>query len=252
MKTANYPFLEVLNELNKNYDGFVLVGGWVPVVYFDFLWGIKKVFFKTVDIDLGIDWYSNKKIQRKWITESKIFQHKHLDLGKETPYQLVYNKLYPIDFLGDPDDADQIVKHLLGKGIILNQSPEYRFLLKDNLKILCSDVSVRVPDIGRYITHKLYIYLKNIFSRKKDLSTAYFCLSRSPNPDELMSDIGKYETNIVSKFIINEMPLYLESKTSLIVKDIQNSLKTIGIVENGEDIFSLLNDLLSTLKENNL
>lgn len=114
----DYPFLNIMHELMKKGFKPVLVGGWVPTVYFEFLWHSENFNVPTKDIDFAFS--PTKKSQHT--VESSInqdlFTHRHLHLGKLKPYQLIYkNGNIPVDFLADEKTAETVHTHVLGKGI---------------------------------------------------------------------------------------------------------------------------------------
>ncbi len=238
-----YPFLTIVHDLNPLINNLVLVGGWVPTVYFEYLWRSPRDFFKTTDVDLALDSSALKNhslIEEEidLLSTKKPYKRKHLKLGKEKPYQLIFDSDTPIDFLSDPTGAKKIRDKILGKGILVNESPEYNYLLESAFQVNCEGVMVRVPQPIRYITHKIFVYLENQSERKKDLATAYYCLTRSPEPDALLAELGLLKATRVMKTIKK-----VASKTASAVRDIQKSLAMLGIHEDEDEILGIIQQL---------
>ncbi|HEX5034603.1 MAG TPA: GSU2403 family nucleotidyltransferase fold protein [bacterium] len=237
----SYPFLTVLNDLNGITDELILVGGWVPTVYFEYLWKSPRDFFKTTDIDLAFPFLGVKQVgsiekEINQLSSKKPYNRKHLNLGKEKPWQLVLNSNVEIDFLADAKEADKIRERILGKDVILNESKKYDFLLKEPLEIKCEGVLVRVPQPIRYIIHKIFVYLQNKKDRKKDLATAYYCLTRSPQKDALVLELSQLHSEEILKIIEAERKHFIESQSTPAIRDIQSTLITLGIREDSQDI----------------
>lgn len=236
-----YPFLTIINDLNPLTKSLVLVGGWVPTVYFEYLWRSPREFFKTEDVDLALspstlkDYRSIEK-EIDLLSVKGHYSRKHLELGKEKPWQLIFESSIPIDFLADPKDIKKIRDKILGKDIILNESQEYHYLLESPLQVKCEGILVRVPQPVRYITHKNFVYLQDRAERKKDLATAYYCLTRSPDPDALFAELSLQKSASIMKFIKKQKDLFIESQTAPAIRDVQKSLGTIGVHEEAEDI----------------
>lgn len=238
-----YPFLEVIADIHRVTDRIVLVGGWVPTVYFEFLWKNVSNPFLTEDIDLGLTRDIVVACPLEERLSPKKYRRRHLHLGREKPYQLMLGAI-PIDFLADEKDCDVIHKKILGRGIILNASRDYDFLLARPLVVDCDNLSIRVPQPARYIIHKISVYLQNRSRRAHDAAIAYYTLSRSPVQDKIVEEIGKLKKTAVCRFVGNELPKRCENKNSSVCFDIQKLFLEAGIRETSETLFEYLKKII--------
>jgi hypothetical protein len=108
----------------------------------------------------------------------------------------------------------------------------------------CEGILVRVPQPIRYIIHKIFVYLQDRAERKKDLATAYYCLTRSPDPDALFAELALQKSASILKLIKKQKVLFIESQTAPAIRDVQKSLSTIGVHEEAEDIFQVFQRLI--------
>jgi hypothetical protein len=237
-----YPFLNVLAALGKGADKLVLVGGWVPTVYFEYLWQGRYI-LATMDVDLGIGatLHMNPLIERR---AKRGFSKKHLKMGHENPYQLIYEGI-PIDFLADKKALKKVKSQVLGNNIILNTNEGYDYLLTDTIKVTCSDIKLRTPDPARYITHKIFVYLSNHQERQRDIAVAYYCLSRSPKRDEIIQSIKKLKRTKVLQTIRKQLPAVAQSPRSAAIQDVRAVFRRAGREEPAEDVFTELQALMT-------
>lgn len=237
-----YPFLEVLADIYPLTNKVVLVGGWVPTVYFEYLWKNASTPFLTEDIDLGLTQDIDVAYPLEQQLDLKKYRHKHLHLGKEKPYQLMLGNI-PIDFLADKKNYPIINKKILGKGIILNVVYDYDFILAHSIVVNCEKLNVRVPHPARYIIHKISVYLKNSKERAHDIAIAYYTLSRSPFQDDILAEIKKLKKTTTGKFVRCELPKRCENKNSPVCLDIQKLFFEVGIEEPQETLLKYLQNI---------
>ncbi len=237
-----YPFLNVLAALGKDANKLVLVGGWVPTVYFEYLWQGRYI-LATMDVDLGIDatLHMDPLIEER---TKQGFSKKHLKMGHERPYQLIYEGI-PIDFLADKKSIKKVKGQVLGDDIILNANEGYEYLLTDTINITCDSIKVRTPSPIRFITHKIFVYLSNPQERQRDIAIAYYCLSRSPERDEIIQAINKLGRTKVMQTIREELPKIMQDPKSAAIQDIRAILRRSGREEPAEDIFAELQELIA-------
>lgn len=233
-----YPFLKVLSDLqSKNIDP-ILVGGWVPTVYFEYYWKTEHQNILTNDIDLALTPEMKPKATiEESFKNNNAYKRRHLNLGKERPYKLLFEGKIPIDFLTDDKFYADIHSDVLGEGIILDHFDHYSFLTTDTISVECDGLKVRVPDLSRYIAHKLHVYFEKPRERKRDIAIAYYCLSRSPEQDGIYSNFDKIDPqNSVIQSIHSSMGDMIKS-TSSFVQDVYSVLsKEFGAYEDVESI----------------
>jgi hypothetical protein len=239
-----YPFLEILAELDQHNIHPILVGGWVPTVYFEYLWKTQHKNIPTKDIDFAISAHQKTKIPIEKVLTSTNYTHRHLKTGHLKPYQLIFQGKVPIDFLADKKHADYIHQLVVGKGLLLNVMTEYDFLLDDCISVCCDKLTIKVPAPERYILHKLQVYLERPKTRKKDLAMAYFVLSRSSEQDNIIKKAHKLRSNNTANKIIKKLFQKQPTPTSDFVSDIINSLSIdFGIIEEPSTIVWYLKEL---------
>lgn len=240
-----YPFLEILSHLGEEATQLVLVGGWVPTVYFDYLWPSNYPLV-TKDIDFGIPINANLEKPFEHYLPKDELRHKHLELGNERPYQLIY-KDYPVDFLVDESAIETVRKRVLGHDVLINSNRNYSYVLEDSMLTTCNGIPVRVPHPARFITHKIHIYLHSYKYRFRDIATAYYCLTKQP----IQSLLTEYAPTIIDsepvRDILKKLPAFIQNKDGLAVQDIQKTFAQIAYHEEAEDILDALNWMLVAL-----
>jgi len=159
-------------------------------------------------------------------------------------YQIIYGENIPIDFLADTRDEAFAKNKILQGKIILNVKPTYRFLLKDYLTVNCDGILVNVPQPDRYILHKFWIYLNEQDPRPRDITMAYYCITRSPQSKEIYQEIRKLKDENISKNVLEAFsnPKFL--KDDLLVTQIESGLRSIGEEEAREVIHRKLKHLV--------
>lgn len=241
-----YPFLDVYKNLSQVIPDLVLVGGWVPTVYFEYEWKVNAYPIQTRDVDIGLS--PNVKIKKKLVSQSidsSQYTQKHFQLGKLTPYQVIYQGKIPVDFLSDPEDIKHVQSLVLGNDILLHPSTHYRFLLEKVMTVVCEGLKIRVPQMVRYIIHKIHVYLQNPQTRQRDMATVFYCLSRSPRNKEIKDEIiSLKKSDVFVKKTMNQLSQVCNSKDSRVILEIKKILSGIGMIEENENIFDEFKELL--------
>lgn len=233
-----HEFLEVYADLAQVSDAILLVGGWVPVVYFEYLWREKQNFLKTVDIDFALTKPINNADRFNEVFNSRRYSRRHLRLGKEKPYQLLFHGKTPLDFLTDSDSSSKVKNQLMGDEIILHTVEGYHFLVADSLTVDCDGCKIRVPRPSRYISHKISVYLDNPDQRKKDIAAAYFILSRSPQRTEILNELEGLKNEKIIQANRKNLAKLCAGRSAKAVKDVKEALKLGGIDEDAGDVYA--------------
>ena len=240
---CKYPFLKLLHELGPLSTALTLVGGWVPTVYFEYLWKNQNSPFVTEDIDFAL----NKDIVWNQTLEKQIdqqhFKHRHLCMGKERPYQLLFENT-PIDFLVDERDAKHVQESILGSGIILHATPDYRFLLENKLQVSCEGFVFHVPHPARYILHKTSVGLENLRFRSHDIATAYYVLTRSPEQNVIFKELKTLRKDAFYVLLRKQLSEVLDDPKLGLANKVVSHLREVGVNEDENDVRT---DLLSLM-----
>ena len=239
-----HEFLEVYADLSKVSDTILLVGGWVPVVYFEYLWREKQAFLKTVDIDFALTKPITDTAKFYEIFNSRRYSRRHLRLGKEHPYQLLFHGKTPVDFLTDNHTSNAVKNKLIGGEVILNTVGNYHFLVTEFISVNCSGLNVRVPRASRYISHKLAVYLANPIQRKKDIAAVYFILSRSPQQQLILEELKMLKNEKIIRANQKKIATICKNKSAKAVMDVKEALKLGGMDEDSLDVYEVLSKLL--------
>jgi len=241
-----YPFLEILSHLGADADQVVLVGGWVPTVYFDYVWPSSYPLV-TKDIDFGVPRAAVLERPLETYLPQGAFRHRHLKLGKVRPYQLIY-KDYPIDFLADEAAVATVREKVLGYNVLINSNRNYSYVLADSMQTVCDGIPVRVPHPARYITHKVQIYLHSYKDRFRDLASAYYCLTKEP----IQGLLQEYAPRIIDSEAVQDirklLPTLMQTKEGLAIQDVQKTFAQFAYYEEAEDILGVLKWLVRLLK----
>ena len=238
-----YPFLKVLREFGRLSRSLTLVGGWAPTVYFEYLWQNQNNPFVTQDVDFALTKDTHWKGLMENLIDQKKFKQRHLKLGKERPYQLLFDNI-PIDFLADVDEAAYIQKKILGSSILLNSTHDYQFLLQDKIPITWDGIDFHVPRPARYILHKTSVGLDNIQTRIHDIATAYYVLTRSPEQPQILDELKTLYHDPFYKKLRKKLKSQMDDDKMQLLDQILVLFREVGIYEDTGDVKSELAKLL--------
>ncbi len=239
-----YPFLDVLADAQEATGDLVLVGGWAPTVYFEYLWAGPPPLLKTGDIDFGIHQAMRVKKPLPNVFDGSRYKEKHEEIGKLTPYQLIFGGKMKLDFICDEEDTAFARKQILENKIVLSEFPSYRFLLKDYCTVDCDGIAVNVPQPARYIAHKIWVYFDEPEERAQDITAAYYCLTRSPRSDDIYQEIRAIKDETVVTTMSARLADQKLTKDAPVIIAVESGLRDIGDEESRSVIHRKLKQLV--------
>lgn len=196
-------FFKAITDMQEFLPHLVLVGGWVPFVYQNYVW--KNVVTKphyTTDIDFGIGGISSK-LPRQTIygrLNSLGYREKHVNLGKLipiVPMMPLKKTAIPVEFICDRSADLGNLQTLTGKEIFINRLENFQLLLSGPSKVAIpikgKNISINIPLEHIFIFHKLLTFANRDSRSKmaKDLYYVYYMLRFSPNKKENMDACRK-------------------------------------------------------------
>ena len=195
---------ETLTALDESLDKLVLVGGWLPFIYCNYLWKVPALDIPyTTDIDLGVQ---ETGPLRYALT---VFQRlRQADLAMEPiyskekmPIQFIYKKSgleVRIDFITSHDTSDDTHNRFLGTEVSWNRIDSFEVLLHSpkRLRIDLDGIvfSVNVPLPATFFFHKGIIFASRSddYKKAKDLYTVFWGLKFCPDRQELIKEIMEF------------------------------------------------------------
>jgi len=200
-------FFKVLEDLRDYLPYLVIVGGWVPYIYRNYLWkGEVDKPYLTADIDIGIrmkiENFQQDSIYKK-LTKLQ-YSQRHLRIGKAYPVvpevKLTEDAVpIPVEFISGKDVSEDYLRRVVGSEILVNKLEYFEIILENVIKIKIKgktasmDVSIPCPE--NYIFHKLLTFplRPDQIKMRKDLYYVYYILRFIPNSTSLLCDISKFK-----------------------------------------------------------
>ena len=200
-------FFKVLQDLRNYLPYLVVVGGWVPYLYRNYLWkGETDKPYLTADIDIGI------KTKIKDFRQDSIYKRltklqyseRHVSIGKAYPIvpEVKLNNSavpIPVEFISGKDMPENYLRKLIGSEILVNKLEYFEIILEDTVKIRTetktSSLEISIPSPENYIFHKLLTFSlrPDQIKMRKDLYYVYYILRFIPNSISLLRNISKFK-----------------------------------------------------------
>ncbi len=200
-------FFKVLQDLRNYLPYLVVVGGWVPYLYRNYLWkGETDKPYLTADIDIGI------KTKIKDFRQDSIYKRltklqyseRHVSIGKAYPVvpEVKLNNSavpIPVEFISGKDMPENYLRKLIGSEILVNKLEYFEIILENVTKIKIkgktTSIDVCIPSPENYIFHKLLTFplRPDQIKMRKDLYYVYYILRFIPNSVSLLRNISKFK-----------------------------------------------------------
>ncbi len=217
-------FFNVLEDIHDYLPDLMLVGGWMPYVYTNFLWKTSvRLPITTVDIDFGIDHPVTRKYSKTiFETLSSLnYKERHLKMDRMFPVVL-YKEKVPVEFITYPSVEIKAIEKMLGKQIQINKIDKFDFLLKHrisiNIQIKKKNKSyfINCPKPSAFLYHKgaTFVDRENKEKQAKDLYYMYFILRYSPDIDLILRKISLYRKKGYLKSVPDNINKFFERVSS--------------------------------------
>lgn len=200
-------FFKVLEDLKDYLSYLVIIGGWVPYIYRNYLWKeeVDKPYL-TADIDIGIR-SKIKDFQQDSIYKrfAKLqYPQRHLSIGKIYPVvpevKLTEDAIpIPVEFISGKDVSENYLRRLVGSEILVNKLEYFEIILEDVIKIKIKGktafMEVFIPSPENYIFHKLLTFplRPDQIKMRKDLYYIYYILRFNPDTAYLLRQTSRFK-----------------------------------------------------------
>ncbi|MFH1259517.1 MAG: GSU2403 family nucleotidyltransferase fold protein [Elusimicrobiota bacterium] len=194
--------LRVLKDIQQYRNNVILIGGWLPYIYKNFLWKTSKAvdIIGTQDIDFALKEiysFSGEPIAKKF-NRAGNYKTERVYNPEELPvyfYASNGESEMRIDFISHEFADPKIVRKLTGEEIEVIPLEYIELLLRDkNIKEISIDwhgekVYVRVPAPAAYLFVKTIALSdravkEDTYKFRKDLWTIFFIFDNIPQEDE--------------------------------------------------------------------
>lgn len=199
--------LKVLEDLRGYLPYLVLIGGWVPYVYRNYLWKeqVDKPYL-TADIDIGvrmnIENFQQDSIYKR-LAELQ-YSQRYLGNGKAYPvvpeFKLTKEAVpIPVEFVCGKDISEDYLRKLVGSQILVSKVEYFEMILENvvgiEIKGETTFIEVFIPSPENYVFHKLLTFSlrPDHVKMRKDLYYVYYVLRFSPDPASLLSHLSKFK-----------------------------------------------------------
>jgi len=256
-------FFKVLEDLRHYLPYLVIVGGWVPYLYRNYLWkGEADNPYLTADIDIGIrtkiENFQQTSIYKRF-TELQ-YSERHLSIGKAYPVvpevKLTEDAVpIPVEFISGKDVSEDYLRRLVGSEILVNKLEYFEIILENVMKIKIKRktafVEIFIPCPENYIFHKLLTFplRPDQIKVRKDLYYVYYILRFIPNPASLFRDISKFKHRPECKIARENVDRFFSNRLSegalLVAEEFGPDARVKDIREHILGIFQGLRAVLS-------
>lgn len=254
LPNASFPLLfQTLKDLKPFLSHLVLVGGWVPYIYAQYIWKLNHIPRGTADIDLGLKNlpYSGKDTIAQKLRQKQYGEH-HLNIGKLRPYIPVAkhgDERADIEFITSSDP--KVFWNLVGQDILINRIENFELLLEKPLGVSIDNLNIHIPRSSVFIFHKLITFVERYgqFKREKDLYYAYFILLFHPDIEQVSREIKQLaDEKPQGKDVKNNIHTYFDDKfdrgPSIIEQQIRASSVQTSVTDIKQDAFERFQKLL--------
>jgi hypothetical protein len=188
-------FFDLMDDLADYREHLVVVGGWVPWIYREFLWRQSKYFpVKTSDIDIGVkEFFEFRGEQIAERLKGTRYASVPVYSLERTPVQISIrsgSEDYPIDFITGEYSSPAVIQKMTGKDLYVSAIDFFDFLLRHTMGIPCGhrgkEYSLVVPTPAAYFFHKAITLLSHRDEGekwKKDLYYLFYILDNMPPSD---------------------------------------------------------------------
>ncbi|HMQ11016.1 MAG TPA: GSU2403 family nucleotidyltransferase fold protein [Oligoflexia bacterium] len=245
--------LQTLKDLKPFLSHLVLVGGWVPYIYSQYVWKLSHIPRGTADIDFGLKdiTYKGKSTIAHKLKQKQYGEH-HINMGKLRPYIPVAkhgDERADVEFITSANP--ETFKSLVGKDIKINQIENFDLLLEKPLRMPIEGLNIQIPRPSIFIFHKLLTFVERQgqFKREKDLYYAYFMLLFHSDNEQVSQEIKqlilkKPQGKTVEKNIKNYFDDEFDQGPRIIGQQIKATSIQTFVKDVQQDSFERLRKLL--------
>lgn len=212
---------DTLITLEDYLDKIILVGGWCPFLYANYLWRKKIPGMPTTsDIDFGV--IETGPLRFKQTVYDKLkeagFTIERIYEGEEEPVEFVYKEEefeLKVEFITSFETSDDTLNRFLGKGLACNRIEAFEILLENPVQITIPHPNRKLPlNIPRpetFLFHKAVTFAMRSFEpkRDKDLFYVYFVMKFCPDQKALLRSLDRYRTHELFKSFKENLSEYL-------------------------------------------
>ncbi len=255
-------FLKVLKDLKEYLPYLIVVGGWVPYIYRNYIWKaeIDKPYL-TADIDIGIKTkFENFKQDSiyKRLTELQYWE-RHVEIGKVYPIvpevKLTKDTApIPLEFICGKDISESLLERLIGPQILVNKLEYFEIILEDAIKTEIKEeetlIEIFIPSPENYVFHKLLTFplRSDNIKMRKDLYYIYYILRFSPNSAYLLDNISKFKDRAECEIAKDNLDKFFLHKLSEgVLLAAEEFGPDVRVKDIREHIFKIFRKLRTTL-----
>lgn len=226
--TQEKAFLKVLKDLREYLPYLIIVGGWVPYIYRNYLWETETDKpYLTADIDIGIktkiENFKQDPIYKK-LTKLQ-YSERHIRIGKIYPVipevKLTEDAVpIPVEFVCDEDTPESYLKKLVGPQILVNKLKYFEIILENVIRAKIKEkkflIEVFIPSPENYVFHKLLTFplRPDNIKIRKDVYYIYYVLRFSPNPTQLLHSISRFKYRTECKIAKDNLDRFFSNRLS--------------------------------------
>ena len=214
-------FLETLFAIEDSLDKIIIVGGWCPYLYAQYLWRKKiRNIPTTTDIDLGVLETGGCKFDRTIydkLSAAGLAVERIYDQEPE-PIEFVYKKKeieMKVEFITSFETSDDTLNRFLGSKLACNRIEAFEILLEEpeciGINHSGKKLHLNIPKPETFLYHKGITFVMRSYEAKrdKDLFYVYFILKFCPDQKALLNSLKRFKKHELFKAFKQNLKKYL-------------------------------------------
>lgn len=220
-KILEEGFLDTLLAIENSLDKIIIVGGWCPYLYAEYLWRREIPNIPTTtDIDLGVLETGSRRfvptiydsLKGAGLAVERIYD------DEPEPIEFVYKKKdieMKVEFITSFETSDDTLNRFLGSKLACNRIEAFEILLEEpaHISVRHSGKNLRlsIPKPETFLYHKgiTFVMRSHEAKRDKDLFYVYFILKFCPDQKMLLESLKRYEKHEHFKAFRDNLREYL-------------------------------------------
>lgn len=216
-------FWDTLSVLGDSLDKMIIVGGWCPYLYANYLWEKKVPGMPTTsDIDFGVietgpfrfDQTVYDQLKKAGFSIARLYE------AEEAPIEFVYKKNeleLKLEFITSFETSDDTLNRFLGKELACNRIEAFEILLENPEQITLmhsgKKISLNIPRPETFLYHKAITFVMRSFElkRDKDLFYVYFVMKFCPDQRVLLESLERFRRHELFESFKENLKQYLSN-----------------------------------------
>lgn len=206
------PYIKAFHETllalgQENLDNLIIVGGWCPYLYAEYLWKRELPFPRTLDIDFAVKNFTpdrfSEPVYRKLLKANLIPTKSDVDDENRIQFRYLEGKiLVPIDFITAPAILPRGQKRRSTPYVACDAIDEVAFAMRcppirQTIEYMGKKLVLQICSPAAFIVVKglLVEHRTNTNKTVKDLGSIAFMLQYAPDPEGIIAELKSFKND---------------------------------------------------------